>query len=84
MILVTKNFVRNGEQVRLDLDTIRLCEVCGFELIARHYRKLIGESFWRVLYRRKWEKDHPGEPCPVPRHEDVLVFRKVVKDAMPF
>jgi DNA modification methylase len=84
MVLVTKNFVRNGEQVRLDLDTIRLCEVCGFELVARHYRKLIGESFWRVLYRRKWEKDHPGEPCPVPRHEDVLVFRKVVKDAMPF
>jgi len=84
LILVVKNFVRDGVQVRLDEDTIKLCQLCGFDLVARHYRKLTSESFWRILYRRKWEKEHPDEECPIPRHEDVLVFRKVVKDAMPF
>ena len=84
LILVTKNFIRDGVQIRLDEDTIRLCQVCGFELLTRHYRKLTSESFWRTIYRRKWKKEHPDRECPIPTHEDVLVFRKAVKDAMPF
>jgi len=76
LVLVVKNFVRNGKQVRLDEDTIRLCQIAGFKLIARHYRKLTSQSFWRILYARKWKKEHPDEECPVPQWEDILVFRK--------
>jgi len=70
MVLVTKNFIRNKKVVRLDLDTIKLCEHAGFEFIERHYRKLPAQSFWRIIYYQK----HPD----VERinHEDILVFRK--------
>jgi DNA modification methylase len=69
MILVLKNFIRNQQEVRLDLDTIKLCEQAGFELIERHYRKLAGQSFWRTIYRRKYPS------APVLDKEDILVFR---------
>jgi len=45
LILVTKNFIRNKQVVRLDLDTTRLCEQAGFSFIVRHYRKLRAKSF---------------------------------------
>jgi len=40
MILVLKNFIRNKQVIRLDLDTIKLCEQAGFELTEQHKRKL--------------------------------------------
>jgi DNA modification methylase len=70
MILVTKNFIRNKQIVRLDLDTINLCEQSGFSFIKRHYRKLPSQSFWRIIYYQK----HPD--VPVIDKEDILVFRK--------
>ena len=70
MILVTKDFIRNKQRIRLSLDTIALCEQAGFELIDWHFRRLLTQSFWRVIYYKK----HPE----VERidNEDVLVFRK--------
>lgn len=70
MVLVTKNFIRDKKVVRLDLDTIKLCEVAGFTLSDRWYFKLPTKSFWRLLYRRKYP-DVPGL-----EYEDVLVFTK--------
>jgi DNA modification methylase len=70
MILVTKNFIRNKQMVRLDLDTIKLCEQTGFSFVERRYRKLPSQSFWRIIYYQK----HPD--VPVIDREDVLVFRK--------
>ncbi len=70
MVLILKNFIRNQQIVPLDLDTQKLCEVCGFLFLERHYRKLPGQSFWRILYRRKYPD------APVIDTEDVLVFRK--------
>jgi DNA modification methylase len=70
MILVTKNFIRNKKIVRLDLDTIRLCEQAGFSFVKRRYRKLPSQSFWRIIYYQK----HPD--VPVIDKEDILVFRK--------
>jgi DNA modification methylase len=70
MILVTKNFIRNKQIVRLDLDTIKLCEQAGFSFVKRHYRKLPSQSFWRIIYYQK----HPD--VPVIDKEDILVFRK--------
>jgi DNA modification methylase len=70
LILVTKNFIRNKQIVRLDLDTIKLCEQAGFGFVERHYRKLPAQSFWRVIYYKK----HPD--VPVIDKEDILVFTK--------
>lgn len=70
MILVTKNFIRNQKEVRLDLDTIKLCESAGFTFQERHYRKLAGQSFWRVIYNQKYPD------APVLDKEDILVFKK--------
>lgn len=75
MILVVKNFVRKGVQVRLDLDTIKLCEKAGFKYVRRHYRKIKNPSFWITNAIQKWEKKHP-KPHPYPLEEDILVFSK--------
>lgn len=71
MILITKNFHRKKKPIRLDLDTIKLCEHAGFTLIDRWYRKLTKFSFWVILYYKKY-----GLRI---EHEDILVFRKVKK-----
>ena len=70
MALVTKNFIRDKAVVRLDLDTIKLCEAAGFTLRDRWYFKLTTRSFWRILYRRKYPD------VPEVEYEDVLVFKK--------
>ena len=70
MILVTKNFIRNKQVIRLDLDTIKLCEQAGFSFLERHYRKLPSQSFWRVIYSKK----HPE--VEQINFEDVVVFKK--------
>ena len=70
MILVTKNFIRNKQVVRLDTDTIKLCEQAGFSFLERHYRKLPSQSFWRVIYSKKYPS------VPMIDYEDVLVFAK--------
>lgn len=68
MILVTKNFIRNKKIVRLDEDTIKLCEQAGFKFKERHYRELPAQSFWRVIYKQKYPD------APEIKYEDVLVF----------
>jgi len=70
MILVTKNFIRNKQEVKLDEDTIKLCEQAGFQFMERHYRKLTARSFWRVIYQQKYPD------APVLDKEDILVFQK--------
>jgi len=70
LILVTKNFIRNKQIVRLDTDTIKLCEQAGFSFLERHYRKLPSQSFWRVIYAKK----HPE--VEQINYEDVLVFER--------
>jgi len=70
MILVTKNFIRNKQVVRLDGDTIKLCEQAGFSFIERHYRELPSQSFWRVIYHQKFPDVEQI------KSEDVLVFEK--------
>lgn len=71
MILVTKNFIRKKQIVRLDTDTIYLCEQAGFLYLERHYRELPGQSFWRRIYHQK----HPE--VEQINYEDILVFKKL-------
>ena len=54
MVLITKNFIREKKIVRLDLDTIKLCEAAGFTFVERWYRKLEHPSFWRIIYAKKF------------------------------
>jgi len=70
LILITKNFIRNQKEVRLDTDTIKLCEQAGFKFLERHYRKLPAQSFWRIIYKQKYPS------APEINHEDILVLRK--------
>jgi len=71
MVVVTKNFIRDKKEVRLDEDTIRLCEQAGFKFVERHYRKLPAQSFWRVIYQQKYPD------ALVLDKEDILVFQKI-------
>ena len=71
LVLVLKNFIRQRQIVRLDLDTIKLCDSVGFTMVERLARRLTQQSFWRVIYRQKFP-DAPTIHC-----EDVLVFEKV-------
>jgi len=75
LIVVVKNFIRNKAVVRLDLDTVKLCEAAGFTLIDRWYFKLPTRSFWRILYHKKY----PG--APEVEFEDVLVFDGVKNES---
>lgn len=75
-ILITKNFVRNYKQVRLDIDTILLMESCGFKLIDRYFRAIDKPSFWILNYRKQCKKK--DIPDPTAHFEDVLIFRKVM------
>jgi len=70
IVLVTKNFIREKKVVRLDEDTIKLCEAAGFRLSDRWYFKLPTRSFWRILYKRRFPN------VPEVKHEDVLIFTK--------
>jgi len=68
MVLVTKNFIRDKKEIRLDLDTIKLCEAAGFTFQERFYRELPAQSFWRILYKQKYPD------APELKYEDVLVL----------
>lgn len=70
MILVLKNFIRNKQVIRLDSDTIKLCEQAGFKFFERHYRHLTSMSFWRIIYHNKYPE------APLLEKEDILVFTK--------
>jgi len=70
MVLVVKNFIRDKKIVRLDLDTIKLCEQAGFILKERLYRKLTQQSFWRTIYHNKFPDVEKIE------YEDVLILQR--------
>ena len=74
LILIVKNFIRNKKIVRLDIDTIRLCESAGFRLKERLQRKLTQQSFWRTIYYQRYPD------APKIEAEDVLVFEKGLKN----
>jgi len=78
MVLHTKNFIKKGEMVRLDLDTIKLCEAAGFKLKERKYRKHRNVSFWVKNSRKNYYRKNPSELCsdPYADFEDILVFKK--------
>ncbi len=70
MVLVVKSFIREQKIVDLAADTTKLCESCGFTLVETFKRRLPAQSFWRILYARKFPS------VAMIEHEDILVFAK--------
>ncbi len=68
LILVVKDYIRNGVRVTTAMRTIALCEQVGFLLHARHYRWVWLLSLWQL--RRK------EAGLPVVEEEDALVFSR--------
>jgi len=75
MVLVVKNFIRDKKIIRLDLDTIKICEKVGFKLKEILQRKLTQKSFWRIIYHNKYPD------VPEIEYEEILVFQRFSKDA---
>ena len=70
MVLVVKNFLRNQKEVDLKGDTIKLCQQAGFTFTDEHHRILSSQSFWRIIYQKRYPQ------APVVDREYVLVFKK--------
>lgn len=75
MIIVIKNFIRNKKLVPLSEQTIKLCESVGFKLEERLLFKLPQMSFWRILEKKRWEKEGREYPKDM-FYEHILVFKK--------
>ena len=69
-IVVVKPFIRNKKVVDLPYHTYLLMRLAGFELEQLYKLRLKQQSFWRILYYKKFPE--------VPRiaHEYVIVARK--------
>jgi len=72
MVLVLKDFIRGKKVVRLDLDTKKLVERCGFRWVETKLFKLPSKSFWRTLYEQKY----PNVDTTLINYEFVEVFEK--------
>lgn len=85
LVIVTKNFRKNGTLINLCGDTISLCLKAGFQFY-QHVIAVLGRvsderivpraSFWQMLHTRKAQEK--GEPLCLIQHEDILVFKKSV------
>jgi hypothetical protein len=72
LILILKDHIKDGQRVpTVDL-TIALCQGLGFHLAERFQRRVHPLSLWQ---RRRKEQG-----LPVVEEEDVLIFRKDLKD----
>jgi len=69
-IIVVKPFVRNKKVVDLPLYSWFLLDHAGFKLAKLYKLRLKQESFWRILFYKKYSN------VPRIRHEYVLICRK--------
>lgn len=76
MVVVVKDIRRRGLTVPLGADTIKLCQLAGFELFDIVINKTYFPSFWQLNHAKKAQCK--GIPMALRIHEYVLVFKKVV------
>jgi len=69
-IIVVKPFIRNKQVIDLPYHTWLLMSRCGFILEKLYKLRLKQQSFWRVLYHRKYPE------IPQLKHEYILVCKK--------
>lgn len=76
MILVVKRFIRNFKAIKLDEHTKALCESVGFKHLETLLFKLPQQSFWRILYEKKYRNEINKEDLDSLKYEFILVFEK--------
>lgn len=69
-IIVIKPFIRNKKVVDLPFHTWLLMEKVGFKLVKLHKLRLKTESFWRLLYSKKYPD------VPKIAHEYIIIAQK--------
>lgn len=72
MIVVTKNWMRLGTELRLDIDTILMAQTVGWSCISRHGHSPIPSLWSRFNSNRGIEQGRIG----MIGVEDILVFKK--------
>jgi DNA modification methylase len=74
MVVVVKDIRRKGLCIPIGCDTIKLCQLAGFDLFEVIINKLYSLSFWQINLAKKDQEK--GVPHPLKTHEYVLVFKK--------
>jgi tRNA G10 N-methylase Trm11 len=74
MVVVVKDIRRKGCTIPLGADTIRLCQLAGFDCFEVIVNMMYFPSFWMLHHAIKAQKG--GQPMALKIHEYVLVFRK--------
>ncbi len=74
MVVVIKDIRRKGLVIPIAADTIKLCQLAGFDVFDIIINKMYFPSFWQVNRAIKDQED--GSQHPLKVHEYVLVFRK--------
>jgi len=69
-IIIIKPFIRNKKVVDLPFHTYLLLKKAGFKLTKLFKLRLKQQSFWRILYNKKYPK------VPQIQHEYILVCQK--------
>jgi len=69
-IIIIKPFIRNKKVVDLPFHTYLLLKNAGFKLTKLFKLRLKQQSFWRILYHKKYPK------VPQIQHEYILVCQK--------
>ena len=74
MVVIVKDIRRKGLTIPLGADTIKLCQMAGFELFDIVVNKMYFPSFWQLTHAQKTQAK--GIPMTLRTHEYVLVFKK--------
>jgi DNA modification methylase len=74
MVVVVKDIRRKGLTIPLGADTIKLCQLVGFEVFDIIVNKMYFPSFWQLTHAQKAQAK--GIPMTLRTHEYVLVFKK--------
>jgi len=74
MVVVVKDIRRKGLTIPLGADTIKLCQIAGFEVFDIIVNKVYFPSFWQLTHAQKIQAK--GIPMSLRNHEYVLIFKK--------
>ena len=77
MVVIVKDIRRKGLTIPLGADTIKLCQMAGFELFDIVINKMYFPSFWQLTHAQKTQAK--GIPMTLRTHEYILIFRKPEK-----
>ena len=79
MVVVVKDIQRNWKTIPLGTDTIKLCQLAGFDCHDVIINKMYFPSFWMLSLAKnsqREEKVRTEKFHVLKSHEYVLVFRK--------